>query len=80
MKNLSLKDLITYGLIALGFAVQWGRSQANAEDSRKDIATLQRKIDTVAEIQGDLKALKEISLDSRNRIVRIENRLLKASP
>lgn len=71
MKNdLSLKDLATWGLVALGFATQWGvmTSKVNA---------LERKVDTVAEIQGDLRALKEVALDSRNRIVRIENLLIK---
>lgn len=73
MKDLNLKDYINWAILALGFAMQWGvvTTKVNA---------MQAKIDSVAEIQGDLKLLKEISLDSRQRIVRIENRLIRASP
>ena len=70
MKDLSLKDLSTWGLILVGFATQWGVMTAK-------VNALERKVDIIAEIQGDLKAIREISLDSRNRIVRIENLLLK---
>lgn len=70
MKDLSYKDVLTWAIVAVGFATQYGALTSK-------VSALERKVDIVAEIQGDLRALKEISLDSRSRVVRIENLLIK---